>query len=71
MRVRYIVNDVEEAVDFYVSKLGFGIDDGCRMDGQDVFLDNQEQFGLGKPSRCMTICKSFQVLVFSSGLRNK
>ena len=25
MRVRYIVNDVEEAVDFYVSKLGFGI----------------------------------------------
>ncbi len=26
MRVRYIVNDVEEAVDFYVSKLGFGIE---------------------------------------------
>ncbi len=26
MRVRYIVNDVQEAVDFYVSKLGFGIE---------------------------------------------
>jgi catechol 2,3-dioxygenase-like lactoylglutathione lyase family enzyme len=26
MRVRYIVNDVEEAVDFYVSKLGFEIE---------------------------------------------
>ena len=26
MRVRYLVNDVEEAVDFYVSKLGFGIE---------------------------------------------
>ncbi len=26
MRVRYIVHDVEEAVDFYVSKLGFRIE---------------------------------------------
>ena len=26
MRVRYIVHDVEEAVDFYVSKLGFQIE---------------------------------------------
>ena len=26
MRVRYIVSDVEEAVDFYVSMLGFGIE---------------------------------------------
>ena len=27
MRVRYIVDDVEEAVDFYVSKLGFRIEE--------------------------------------------